>query len=270
MYNKFNDLPQNLKDKFQGYNITAKYESRRKVYTERSKKSYVEFINLLEKNGHELVSCYYGNQKLVTIDFKCGHQPHSLRPHDYKLGGGCRECFKIKQSERVKKEMQDEKRIQTLSNYTKKQWQNNNYRDLMSYNKSSSWKGGVTELNEALRDWVDGYKKLYKKKVGYKCEVTGKKVKNLHLHHLFSFDLIIRDAHEKFNIERRETIGEYNSEELLLLKKYVIEFHENNNIVILIDKKIHEQFHEIYGNGNNTPEQFKEFIENFYVKLENK
>ena len=40
MYNKFNDLPQNLKDKFQGYNITAKYESQRKVYTERSKKSY--------------------------------------------------------------------------------------------------------------------------------------------------------------------------------------------------------------------------------------
>ena len=46
-------------------------------------------------------------------------------------------------------------------------------------------------------------------------------------------------------------------------KKLVIKKHDVNNGVVLY-RPIHNNFHEMYGKGNNTLEQFNEFISYYY------
>ena len=58
----------------------------------KSLESFKEFIELLEENGHVLLSEYYRSKEKVLIDFKCGHEPHLIKPTDNKLGVRCPKC----------------------------------------------------------------------------------------------------------------------------------------------------------------------------------
>jgi hypothetical protein len=51
-----------------------------------------EFKHLLVKNGHTMLSEYKNAHTHVLIDFKCGHEPHIAKPHNYKNGFGCPKC----------------------------------------------------------------------------------------------------------------------------------------------------------------------------------
>jgi len=74
------------------------------------------------------------------------------------------------------------------------------------------------------RDWI---KSVFERDK-YTCQLTGIKGKKLSAHHLYSWDK---------NKEKRLDI--------------------NNGITIL--KELHDEFHNIYGRGNNTPEQFEDY-----------
>ena len=87
------------------------------------------------------------------------------------------------------------------------------------------------EEREAGRNYSD-YKEWRTKcfeRDDYTCQVTGKKGGKLEVHHIYSYD---------------------NNKELRL--------DVNNGITV--SKEIHKQFHSIYGYGNNTLEQWGEFI----------
>lgn len=51
-----------------------------------------EFKNLLEANGHVLLSDYKHSAKKVLIDFKCSHGPRWTTPDIYKMGCRCSKC----------------------------------------------------------------------------------------------------------------------------------------------------------------------------------
>ena len=88
-YNSFDELTDDLKDKFQS--DTTRLSS----YT-KSKKAYVEFINKLNENGDELVDNYINSSTKVRIRYsKCDHthpEGEGIRPKDYKKGNGCNIC----------------------------------------------------------------------------------------------------------------------------------------------------------------------------------
>lgn len=63
--------------------------------SEKSIKAYEELICLLKQNGHELISDYVNARTKITIDFKCGHQPHSMTANAYKNGNRCPKCPSI-------------------------------------------------------------------------------------------------------------------------------------------------------------------------------
>jgi hypothetical protein len=67
-----------------------------------------DLINLIKKNGHELLSEYFDAKSKILIDFKCGHDPHEITPDNYKYGQGCPECGIIKKSEKQSKKAREE------------------------------------------------------------------------------------------------------------------------------------------------------------------
>ena len=58
----------------------------------KSKNAFIGFMELLHENGHELLSDYVNNKTKVLINFGCEHDPHWVRPGDYKRGVKCPKC----------------------------------------------------------------------------------------------------------------------------------------------------------------------------------
>ena len=85
-------------------------------------------------------------------------------------------------------------------------------------------------FNESYYDGI-----IAKKKSTPCCEVTGK-TDNLVVHHLYSFNTHPELGNDPANMVR-------------------------------VHKDIHKEFHNKYGRGNNTPEQWEEFIKDYNKKI---
>lgn len=84
MYESFDELPDELKEKFKSGDEGASFVQ--------IKSGYVNFINLLGKHGDRLTGLYVNNNTKTQVEFgKCGHIA-DIRPSTYKNGGGCGVC----------------------------------------------------------------------------------------------------------------------------------------------------------------------------------
>lgn len=130
-----------------------------------------------------------------------------------------------------------------------------------------NWKGGLRDIKIHLRNLpsVQQWRKNVYDRENNRCQLTGKKVHggNSDVHHLYGFNMIVLDAHEKQNIKVRPTVGEYSQDELKNIESYVNKWHENTSNGILLCEEVHKLFHSLYGSGDNTPEQFEEFKERY-------
>ena len=63
-------------------------------------------------------------------------------------------------------------------------------------------------------------------------------------------------------IELKDKISDYSDDEIIKLKDTCLELHYKYGLGVCLTKEIHEEFHKIYGYGNNTKEQFQEFLNN--------
>ena len=82
-YKSFDELPKELKEKF-------KSGANKKL--QQAKGSYVDFINLLNQQGDELVGGYIKNSVKTQVKFgKCSHTT-DISPNNYKRGCGCGIC----------------------------------------------------------------------------------------------------------------------------------------------------------------------------------
>lgn len=204
------------------------------------------------------------------------------------------ENFRKKQSEQMRQQMielwktEDYKKHHALvmkslwenedfkkkqSEKAKKQWENEDFRKkvidvhhTMCGEKGTGWKGGISNISSHLRGLceVENWLKTTKEDANYTCQLTGKQGK-LHTHHLYSFGSIVIDAHVVNNIDIKKQIKDYTSEELKLIEDYVKLWHKDNTNAIVLNDEIHKLFHNEYGLGNNTPEQFEEFKKRYIV-----
>lgn len=95
------------------------------------------------------------------------------------------------------------------------------------------------------------------KNSNYRCVITGDKFDDVH--HLYSFNLIVKETIKTLNIDILESISMYTEEERELLKNKCIELHYKYGLGVCLRKDIHKLFHHEYGVRNNTPKQFEEF-----------
>lgn len=262
--------------------------------------SYEEVKNKVSQKGCTLISeNYYNNSQKLLIRCKCGN---IFERSFAKFNSGqvnCKKCSRIKTAKAKIKYTQDiviqelSKRGYTLIgdyvdwkhditckcsrnhifkiNFLKfihnqagcKKCANENLRGFNHYN----YKGGESEIIDFLRKNIKQWKKDVLKKYNYRCYITGNK-SNIVIHHLKSFNTIVKEVFKELNLDVKRKLKDYTQEEVEIIRKLINEKHDANNGVVVY-RPIHNNFHEIYGKGNNTLEQFNQFISSYYpnVKL---
>lgn len=125
---------------------------------------------------------------------------------------------------------------------------------------SYRWNGGVSSLSEYLRKKIVPWKKDSIKNCKYKCDITGKRFDTIH--HLYGFDNILKEVLSELNMEIFPSISEYSTEQLELLSNKCLEVHYRHELGVCLCEEEHVMFHNIYGYGNNTKEQYEEFKSN--------
>lgn len=72
---------------------------------------------LVDKNGHKLLSEYKDKKTKVLIDFCCGHKPHKITPDNYKHGYGCPYCNASKGEKKIR-EVLDNMGVNFISQFS--------------------------------------------------------------------------------------------------------------------------------------------------------
>lgn len=124
-----------------------------------------------------------------------------------------------------------------------------NYKTLKKYVRTRliPWRDKTRELN------------------GYVCALTGAK-SNIVVHHIRSFNLLFYETIENLRFPIYDDISEYNQNQLDEFLNEFLEIQENYSSYICINEDVHRIFHKEYGYGNNTEEQWDEFLNKYYKK----
>jgi len=125
-----------------------------------------------------------------------------------------------------------------------------------------NYKGGISALYQELRRNLKQWKIDSVKNNNYVSFLTGNRFDDIH--HLYSFDNIVKDTLNETGLPIYEDISFYSDEEIKQLVDKCIEIHYRHPLGICLEEKYHMKFHEDFGYGNNTPEQFNTFLDNYY------
>lgn len=116
-------------------------------------------------------------------------------------------------------------------------------------------------LSKFVRGKIEPICENYKIKQNGVCELTHKKCK-VNIHHIKSFSELMKETLDILDLPYTIKKEDLTDEELKIFVDTFIENHERQKKYIVIDEEIHNRFHRLYGNGNNTEEQWNEFIAN--------
>jgi len=117
------------------------------------------------------------------------------------------------------------------------------------------WRGGVTAIRKHLRHKTKMWISSSIKENGSSCLITGDK--NVEIHHLQSFDLLIEEAFQRIDLPILRNVEEYDEKELIIIEETFNEIQFSYPLGVPLRKDIHSLFHSLYGLGNNTPERFQ-------------
>lgn len=233
--------------------------------------SYEEIKKRVEKKGVRLISEQYeGEAKPILVQCQCGTKVQTTYASIRGAGRSgvyrCKECAKVYSRNRlrisysdIKKTFEEnncvllttEKEYKNVRSTVKyiarcghlcetsfESYKNSKYKmcfdctkEKYSGENSYNWKGGYDSekikfrKSYAFKQWV---KAIYKRD-GYVCQKCGQVGGKLNAHHLNGYN---------WDIENRLNI--------------------NNGVALC--ENCHDNFHNMYGRGNNTKEQFEEWI----------
>jgi hypothetical protein len=131
---------------------------------------------------------------------------------------------------------------------------------MQSGSGSSSWKGGVSKIWVAARARLDPWLDRSIKENGRVCFITGQTDVPLDVHHITSFNIILKQVMNEFGFDENyyeKSYAECDGEKFLAR---VVEVNDSYGLGVVLRKDIHILYHKTYGHGNNTPAQFEEFL----------
>lgn len=114
-----------------------------------------------------------------------------------------------------------------------------------------------------LRRHNTEWKKESMKECRYKCMISGDRFDDIH--HLVSMNTILRDTYKRLDIDLETfNINILDKRDKAIFLSEFIEEQKKHPLGVCLRHDIHMRFHNEYGYGNNTPEQFYEFVDKFY------
>ncbi len=120
---------------------------------------------------------------------------------------------------------------------------------------------GYKNLSNYIRARLVPWRDQYKRDNNYTCAISGSR-SNIVVHHIRGFNIILSEAMENIGMEIREEICDYSQNELDKIFEEYMSVQESYNQYICLSENIHKEFHKIYGYGNNTEQQWNEFLNN--------
>lgn len=125
--------------------------------------------------------------------------------------------------------------------------------------------GTYNYLSEFIRTRNIEWKKDSARQCKYKCVITGERFNAIH--HLYGMNLILDEVFKELNMNYKLSYDDYSSDEIEIIFNKFIEIQARYPLGICLKKDIHKQFHDLYGYGNNTPDQFYKFIQDYNYVL---
>ena len=119
-------------------------------------------------------------------------------------------------------------------------------------------------ISKFFRAHIYDWKENSMKQCNYQCIFTGSK--DYAIHHIISFNTILSEFFsyiESKNLLKSNNLSDYSKEELDNLIKIFNTIHDKYPLGICVRKDIHNLFHNIYGSGGNTKEQWDLFSEKY-------
>lgn len=101
------------------------------------------------------------------------------------------------------------------------------------------------------------------KENNFTCQITGV-YRDVVIHHIYGFNLILSEAIEASGIELKYDFSDFSIDELTKIYELFSELQDSYDSTICISEQVHIKFHSEYGCGNNTPSQWNEFINKYY------
>jgi hypothetical protein len=254
-----------------------------------------EVRQYIEDNNCKLISDVYVNDKeKIDIQFECGHiKPMSF--DCFKRGHRCQDCAKLNKKDDPKKYSMEKilklmidnnlELIEFPDGYKNREsriiykcqhghtndcrfayfMENKTCKECVRIkqsinqlgSKGSNWQGGLTELKVYTNKFIIDWKRKSMKDCDYKCVITGKRFSDIH--HLYGFNLILKEAVYELGLEQKELNGDYTDDQIYLIILKIQELHKKYPLGVCLTKDLHVLFHKYYGSGDNYPWQFDEF-----------
>ena len=124
-------------------------------------------------------------------------------------------------------------------------------------------RSGYDDLADYIRGRLIMWKNQVKRNNNFTCALTGVR-SNIIVHHIRSFNLILDEAIHQINFPIYNNINNYTDEQLNQIFDTFYNLQESYKNYVCLTESVHKQFHSIYGYGNNTEEQWKEFVDTYY------
>ena len=129
-----------------------------------------------------------------------------------------------------------------------------------------NYKGGISIIEDSIRNALYNWKSVIWNNYNNVCAIRKNRQQKLVVHHLTSLSLIYKQALQSIgmDIDRFHTkINELSNDIIDNVINQILSLH-NNETGILISEDIHRLFHQEYGIGDNTPQQFELFLNDHF------
>ena len=126
-------------------------------------------------------------------------------------------------------------------------------------------KGVYDYLSEYIRKHNRQWKKDSIRNCNFQCVIT--KGRFQAIHHLYGMNLILKETLLELNIVEKEHFKDYTEDELSIIVDKFLEVQSRYPLGLCLSKEIHKDFHDKYGYGNNTPEQFEKYLQENNLKI---
>ena len=142
-----------------------------------------------------------------------------------------------------------------------------NHRVLMGIYRKKLGNTNYENVYIYVRRHNQQWKKDSMKNCNFVCVITGERFDEIH--HLVSLNVILKNVYNKLNLDENNfNINELTDNEKDEFLRYVYEEQSKYPLGICLKKDIHNEFHKQYGYGNNTVEQFEEFLRINYSNVQ--